>query len=200
MIRTSPINLSETERATLLDLARKAVEAAASNQPLPHIDLEALPGNLRVDAPCFVTLYQGRELRGCTGTLAARSPLAEEVVRTAAQTAVYDPRFFPVRPEEVHSLRIEISVLTPSQKLDFREAEELVSLLRPGIDGVTLHRGPYRATFLPQVWEKIPDPVQFLDMLSQKMGLSPKAWTQPGTEVETYQVVEFSDTHSDATP
>ena len=186
-------NHTDEERAVLLQLARQAITAAAAGRPLPKPDLSRLPASLTSPGACFVTLQRGRDLRGCTGTLLARAPLAEEVVQTAAQTALYDPRFAPVRPEEVGKLTIEISILTAPTPLDVKDPAQLPQMIRPGIDGVTLHRGRFRATFLPQVWEKIPDPIRFLDMLTQKMGLPSRAWTQKGMEAETYQVEEFAE-------
>jgi AmmeMemoRadiSam system protein A len=185
--------LSQHEREQLLKLARQSVEAAAAGLPPPPVALDDLPPGLREPAACFVTLYVGRDLRGCTGTLAARCPLAEEVVQTAMQTALYDPRFSPVTPHEIRSIDIEISVLTAPQRLDIQSPDDIPRLIRPGIDGVTLSKGIYRATFLPQVWDKVPHPVEFLNMLSQKMGLSSHAWRAPGMQVEVYQVEEFAE-------
>ena len=108
--------------------------------------------------------------------------------------AAHDPRFLPVGPGELPDIKIEISVLTEPQQLSFSDPIELRHLLRPGVDGVTLRRDMYRATFLPQVWEHIPDTTRFLDMLCQKMGLPPRSWTRPGMVVETYQVEKFSET------
>lgn len=185
---------SAAERKTLLGIARQGLQAAARGETLPQLDIQAMSPHLCEPAACFVTLLQpDGELRGCTGTLVAQSPLAEEVLRTAAQTAISDPRFQPVRPDEEPDLDIEISVLTPSRKLDVSDPQSLPDMIRPRIDGVTLRRGFYRATFLPQVWDKIPDPVEFLDRLCLKMGLSRKAWLLPGIEVEVYQVEEFSE-------
>jgi len=140
-----------------------------------------------------VTLQEHGELRGCIGSLVAQVPLAVEVVRMAGQAA-HDPRFPPVGPDELPDIEIEISVLTEPQRLSFSDPIELRRLLRPGIDGVTLRRDTHRATFLPQVWEHIPDTTKFLDMLCQKMGLPARSWTQPGMIVETYQVEKFSET------
>ncbi|MBN1427104.1 MAG: AmmeMemoRadiSam system protein A [Anaerolineae bacterium] len=188
-------SLSPDERRILLKLARESIEAAANGKPYPPPDLDQLPARLREDAACFVTLHIGDDLRGCTGTLTARSPLVEEVIHTAAQTALSDPRFMSVTPDEVSLIDIEISVLTAPQKLNVPSPNDLPNLIRPGIDGVTLAKGLHRATFLPQVWDKIPNPIDFLDMLSQKMGLPPKAWLTPGIQVEVYQVEEFSESH-----
>jgi len=187
--------LTREDRLALLDLARTTVAAAARHEPLPRIDLSDVPPALAAPGACFVTLtrHGTGELRGCTGVLVARTALAEEVVHTAAQTALHDPRFTPVRAEEVPEMDIEISVLTPSRPLDFDVPEDIPRLLRPGIDGVTLTIGRRRATFLPQVWDKVPDPVDFLNRLCLKMGLPAGTWRTPGTSVEVYQVVEFSD-------
>ncbi len=191
---SSPIgDLTSAERQILLRLARSSVEAAASRFSLPQVQQSELSQALKRPGACFVTLYERAELRGCTGVLAARQPLANEVVQTAAQTALYDPRFAPVTPSELPYLDIEISVLTPPHKLAVPTPDSLPTLIRPHIDGVTLYRGSYRATFLPQVWSKIPEPTEFLNRLSEKMGLSAKAWRQPGMEVEVYQVEEFSE-------
>ncbi len=185
--------LTSEERRILLTLARQAIDAAARHRPLPSVALDELPAALREPKACFVTLHKHGQLRGCTGVLSARAPLALEVVRTASQTAMADPRFWPVTPDEVAELEIEISVLTPPSRLDYSTSASLPGLLRPGIDGVTLIRGPHRATFLPQVWEKVPDATTFLDMLCEKMGLPRRSWLYAHLDVETYQVEEFSE-------
>lgn len=181
------------ERLCLLEVARRSIEAASRSAKLPELDLDGLSPALREPKACFVTLHKHGELRGCTGVLVPRAPLALEVSRTAAQTALYDPRFEPVRPEEVPDLDIEISILTPPQHLKVDTPSQLPRLIRPGIDGVTLIKGPYRATFLPQVWQRVPDSEMFLSMLCQKMGLPASTWRLVSLDVETYQVEEFSD-------
>ncbi len=195
MSHTQPYPLTDQEKSLSLELARRSIIAAANRQPPPAVDLQEMPEHLKIDGACFVTLRKRKTdaLRGCTGVLVARAPLAEEIVKTAAQSALFDPRFEPVRPDELDSIEIEISILTPPRKLSFSNPEDLPKLIRPGIDGVTLYRGMYRATFLPQVWERIPDPIVFLEMLSQKMGLDRNAWKKPGIEAEVYQVEEFSE-------
>jgi AmmeMemoRadiSam system protein A len=195
MTHTQPSPLSEQEKRLGLELARQSITAAANRQPSPQVDLEEMPDNLKAQGACFVTLRKRdtKALRGCTGVLVARIPLAEEIVKTAAQSALFDPRFEPVRPSELDGIEIEISILTPPQKLTIVDPAELPQMIRPGIDGVTLYRGMHKATFLPQVWERVPDPVTFLEMLSQKMGLDRNAWKKPGIEVEVYQVEEFSE-------
>ncbi len=183
------------EQQTLLRLSRQTLERITHGEPLPRVDLAALPPKLREERACFVTLHRRADgaLRGCTGTLVARRPLAEEVVYITEQTAFHDPRFPPVRADEVDGLRIEISVLTPPQPLDFDGPQDLVRKLRPGVDGVTLQLGYQRATFLPQVWESYPDPVVFLSLLAQKMGAPADAWRDPRVRVYTYQAIVFEE-------
>lgn len=193
MSRTLPYGFTTDERRILLSLARQAVEAAVCGLPAPVPDLRTLPAHLIEPAACFVTLHIGEDLRGCTGVLVARSPLALEVVDTAGQTALHDPRFWPVTPDELPLVEIEISVLTNPVPLDLKTPTDLPHLIRPGVDGVTLIRQPLRATFLPQVWDRVPDPVEFLNLLCQKMGLPRRAWSITRMTVETYQVEDFSE-------
>jgi AmmeMemoRadiSam system protein A len=192
-VNTQVDDYTAEERTTLLAVARRTLEAATSGDTSPELEYQSLPPRLLEMRACFVTLYIDTELRGCTGTLAARRPLAEEVAYTTVQTAFNDPRFPPVSAAEVPLIRIEISVLTPSRSLKFESPEQIPQLIRPHIDGVTLKFGMNRSTFLPQVWEKISDPVQFLGMLSRKMGLPEEAWRYPGIEVETYQSISIEE-------
>jgi AmmeMemoRadiSam system protein A len=188
----SPAELSKDERQLLLQHARRSVEAVANREPLPKPPANT-PMSLLEQKACFVTLYSDLELRGCTGVLVARQPLIEEVIYTSASTAASDPRFSPVKVNEVASLTIEISVLTAPQQVVVGDPLELPLRIRPRIDGVTLRLGRFRGTFLPQVWEKIPEPTDFLGRLCEKMGLSYKAWKSRDMEVEVYQVEEFAE-------
>jgi len=107
--------------------------------------------------------------------------------------ALEDPRFLPVTSKEVASLRIEISRLTAPEPLTYDNPAELPSKLRPGIDGVILRDGYLRATFLPQVWESLPDPIEFLNQLCWKMHAPADIWRQRMLQVWTYQVEEFHE-------
>jgi AmmeMemoRadiSam system protein A len=194
MSKDEMTNITPEDRSLLLRLARQSIEAVSKGKKTPRPELEELSPALTNPGACFVTIYKNGQLRGCTGTLVAKEPLAHSVSRVAAQTALSDPRFPIVVPDEVPLLDIEISILTPPQPLEFSNPADLPNLLRPGIDGVTLsYDNLYRATFLPQVWERITDPTTFLDMLSQKMGLGRKAWLMPGIQVEIYQVENFEE-------
>jgi uncharacterized protein len=181
------------EQDILLGISRRTLEYVAAGGARPQVDLEALPPGLREERACFVSFHIDGELRGCTGTLAARRPLADEVSVTTVQTAFNDPRFPPVTASETPQIQIDISVLTPCSTVSYNSPEDLLRLLRPGVDGVTLSLGSYRSTFLPQVWEHVPDPVEFLTMLSRKMGLPGDAWRHPRMKVEIYQSFNMAE-------
>lgn len=187
-------NLTIEERRILLELARHSLVAAVNHLPLPALDLNSLPEPLGREGASFVTLTISGELRGCLGALEPSLPLAEDVSEHAAAAALQDYRFPPVQPEELEGIEIEISRLTAPTLLEYQNSADLLRLLRPGIDGVVLREGLRRATFLPQVWEKIPDPAQFLDHLCDKMGVPFDLWRQKKLAVFTYQVEEFRET------
>jgi AmmeMemoRadiSam system protein A len=133
------------------------------------------------------------ELRGCIGALEPYQPLADDVHEHAIAAALQDPRFPPVSPDELDEIHIEVSRLGLAYSLEYFTAEDLTQKLRPHVDGVILRDGMRRATFLPQVWEKIPDPAKFLDNLCYKMGAAPDTWRRKHLEVLIYQVEEFHE-------
>jgi hypothetical protein len=175
----------------LLQIARTTLVSVTQDRGIPKIDKTKLSPFLLEERACFVTLTHipTHDLRGCTGTLVARNPLAFEVAIITEQTALSDPRFLPVQYEEIEGLHIEISVLTPMMPLVYRDAIDLLEKLRPEIDGVTLQQGRRRATFLPQVWERLTNKETFLDLLCEKMGLPANTWRKGKLEVFTYQSI-----------
>ena len=185
--------LTNEEKQTLLRLARSALEAGVRGAALQSLDLDGMPPRLRAHAASFVTLTTEGELRGCIGALEASQPLARDVCDHAVAAALDDPRFEPVRPEELAGIEIEVSRLTPPQDLEYRDPADLLEKLRPGVDGVILRDGGRRATFLPQVWEKLPDKPAFLDHLCDKMGAPADAWRTRHLQVQTYQVEDFHE-------
>jgi uncharacterized protein len=189
----SPDLLSHEERATLLKLARQALEDGVSGKALEPIDLEAQTHFLQQPGATFVTLKRKGELRGCIGALEAYQSLAEDVREHAVAAALHDYRFPPVSPDELPDISIEISRLTSPQRLNYEKCEDLATLLKPHADGVILRDGIRRATFLPQVWEKIEDPILFLNCLCQKMGLPPETWRRKKLDAWVYQVEEFHE-------
>ena len=186
--------LTLEEQKILLRLARESVERAVKGEELPPLDLSALPSSLCEEGASFVTLTSHGKLRGCIGSLEPYESLAEDVREHAAGAALKDPRFPPVVEDELNGLQIEVSRLTRPVPLDYRDANDLLSKLRPHVDGVILRADSHRrATFLPQVWEKIPNPAEFLDNLCYKMGVEPDLWRRKHFDVLTYQVEEFHE-------
>ena len=186
--------LTLEERRLLLGLARQAIEQAVRGNDFTPPNLDGLPPSLLEIGVCFVTLTMlDGELRGCIGGLEATQPLALDVWEHAIAAALEDYRFLPVRAEEISRLQIEISRLTEPQPLAYEDPRELPGLLHPMVDGVVLWEGSRRATFLPQVWDKLPDPAEFLSHLCQKMGASPDLWRRKKLRVEIYRVEEFHE-------
>ena len=183
--------LAPHERKVLLELAGKTVEEVVRHNRLPRIDPAELPESLKELRACFVTLTKEGELRGCIGSILPQEPLCRAVIERARSAAVDDPRFPPVAPAELDDLEIEVSVLSVPRRLEYDSPEELLGKLRPGVDGVVLVVGGRRATYLPQVWEKLPEPEVFLSRLSQKAGLPPSAWQSPEATIQVYQVEAF---------
>jgi AmmeMemoRadiSam system protein A len=185
--------LTPEERSMLLTQARLSIEAGVNEKPLKTLNLEDFPDKLRKPGVVFVTLTINGDLRGCVGALEAYQPLVNDVREHALAAALQDFRFPPVRPDELENIEIEISRLTTPQPLTYKNADDLLRKLRPGIDGVVLKDGMRRATFLPQVWEKLPSSEIFLDHLCQKMGAPANLWRQRKLDVLIYQVEEFHE-------
>ena len=186
--------LSPKEKKILLHTARQAIMLAVQGKkrpPNPQID--DLPPSLLKPGACFVTLTREGQLRGCVGSILARQPLIQDVTERAVAAALGDPRFQPLTAEELDQVQIEISILTHPTPLNYHNPADLITKLRVGIDGVILKDGSRRATFLPQVWEKLPDPDLFLSRLCLKMGLPGDTWRVKAVEVEVYQVVKFTE-------
>jgi AmmeMemoRadiSam system protein A len=152
-------------RATLSKALGRPGASAAEDSPW-----------LQEKGACFVTLTQHRELRGCVGTLQPHRPLLHDVKANAQAAAFHDTRFSPLTAAELDSTNIEISLLSAMQPLQFSGEHEALSQLQPGIDGVVFEFGRYRSTFLPQVWEQLPDVATFMAHLKHKAGLPPDFW------------------------
>jgi AmmeMemoRadiSam system protein A len=186
-------NLTQEEQQTLLHVAREAMEHAVRGEKLPPMPEGILTPNMREQEASFVTLTIHGQLRGCIGALEAYQPLADDVREHAVAAALDDPRFPPVREDELSGIQIEVSRLTRPVPLEYRDADDLLSRLKPYVDGVILRDGFRRATFLPQVWEKLPDPSEFLNNLCYKMGASENLWRHKHLDVLVYQVEEFHE-------
>jgi len=174
----------------MLEVARDAIERGVREGHVPRVDLDAYPPALREPRAVFVTLRRGGTLRGCTGTLEPQGPLVSEVARIAHRTAFDDPRFAPLGADELDDLDIHLSILGPSEPFAVKAEAELLAGLRPGVDGLLLVDGPHSATFLPAVWESLPDPADFVRELKRKAGLAPDHWS-PTLRFERYRVEEI---------
>jgi AmmeMemoRadiSam system protein A len=173
---------------TLLVLARNAI---AAHFGLPGAAIGDLP-ELHANAATFVTLTQRGQLRGCIGSLQAWRPLLQDVQDNARNAAFRDPRFAPLGEAELPLTRVEVSLLTPAEPMNFRDEGDALAQLRPQIDGVILSAGGHRATFLPQVWEQLPDPAEFMARLRQKAGLPADYWG-PDVRLERYGVRKWKE-------
>jgi len=184
--------LTKQERIILLDFARKAIENALSGKRDDEF-ISPIPERLMQLNATFVTLTKFGSLRGCVGALEPKLPLIEDVKEHAVAAAFHDYRFPPVQSSEFEDIEIEISRLSVPEKVDYKSPDELLDLLKPHVHGVVIYYRSHRATFLPQVWNKIPDPEQFMGYLCRKMGFSQNLWREHNLEVYTYQVEEFSE-------
>jgi len=169
--------LNEGERTLLLQLARASIAHGMTYGRPIAVSLHDYPERLRAQAASFVTLHRHGELRGCIGSLEAQYPLVDDVAHNAHAAAFRDPRFSPLAPAELDDLTIHIAILQPAEALAFHSEAELLAQLRPGIDGLILQDGANRATFLPAVWESLPEPRQFLNELKRKAGLRMDYWS-----------------------
>ena len=147
------------------------------DKPVP-VDLDGLPVDLIQPAATFTTLRLDEKLRGCCGTLEAAHPLAMDVARSAFQAAFRDQRFQPLARDEFGRIRLEVSVLSPLEVIAVTDEADLLNRLAPGTDGLVIVEGARRATFLPKVWESLPDPSQFLAALKTKCGLPEDYWSE----------------------
>ncbi len=187
------IPLSDHEKDFLLTLARQTILKAVNQHPLPTWQDADLTDALSQKGASFVTLTMDGDLRGCIGSLEAYQSLVEDVREHARQAALEDHRFPPVTNAEISRLHIEISRLTPSVPLGYQNPADLPGLLNPNVDGVILKDGFRRATFLPQVWQQLPNEEEFLSHLCTKMGAASDLWKRKVLEVSIYHVEEFEE-------
>jgi AmmeMemoRadiSam system protein A len=193
----TPTVLNAEQGQLLVKLARQTLLHHFA-RPIPQDEIDSL--NDRLADPCFaqpcgtfVTLKIDGQLRGCIGNLTSNESLVSGVRRNAINAAFHDPRFPALSASELDRVTIEISVLSNPRPLAYRDAADLLKKLRPNIDGVIIRKDLASATFLPQVWEQLPDPQDFLKHLCMKAGLAADAWQHSQLEVSTYQVQYFEE-------
>jgi AmmeMemoRadiSam system protein A len=188
--------LTESDKDTLLVLARKTLTQYLKDGKLPQVDEHLLNKSLRENGACFVTLLKkGSGLRGCIGIFQRTDPLYRNVMGRAIAAALYDSRFPAVTYDELKDIKLDISVLTEPEKLEFTSADDLLKKLRPSVDGVILKTRFGSSTFLPQVWEQLPDKEQFLYHLSTKHGAPGMIWKEEPDkiQVQIYQAIVFGE-------
>ena len=183
--------MNNAQKAELLALARASIQhGLETGQPLA-IDLQHYPAELIVKRASFVTLEHQGQLRGCIGMLEASRPLVQDIAENAFAAAFRDPRFPPLSAAEFADLDLHISILSPAEAIIFTSEQDLIEQLNPGIDGLILQEGYRRGTFLPSVWEQLPDAQQFLRHLKQKAGLPADYWSD-SLKVFRYSTEMFS--------
>ena len=188
--------LSDADQTALLQVACASIQHGLhQGQPLA-VNLNDYAESLHPWRATFVTLEIGGQLRGCIGTLIAYQPLVQDVAAHGYAAAFEDPRFPALRVDEFAHLELHISVLSPPELLRFASEEELLAQLRPGVDGLILRIDHHRATFLPAVWEKLPDPAMFLSQLKLKAGLPLNFWS-PELRAERYITESFGAAAAD---
>ena len=183
-------NLCEEEHILLRQVAFEAVEYGIRNGRHLPVETSRYPALLQNPGASFVTLKIAGLLRGCIGSLEAYQPLVNDVAHNAYAAAFSDPRFQPVSKDELENLEFHISVLTPTVTITFDSEEDLLKQIRPGIDGLVLEENQHRGTFLPAVWESLPDAKSFLQHLKQKAGLPQDYWSE-SIKVSRYTTESF---------
>lgn len=184
--------LESTDKSTLLKLARESIAYGLKHGTALPISSEAYSEALQENGASFVTLHYDKQLRGCIGSLSAYQPLVNDVVQNAYNAAFRDPRFSPLHHDELESIHIHIEVLNPTQLLSFDSEQELIAMLRPGIDGLVLKEGNQTGTFLPSVWSSLPEPADFLQQLKRKAGLPVNYWSD-SIVIERYTTEAFEE-------
>lgn len=191
----NPAPIDAAQGQLLVRLARQTI-AERLGRPVTAPDAAAAAAAdpaLQRPSGTFVTLKIDGQLRGCIGSLAASEPLAEGVRRNAVNAAFHDFRFAPLTAAEFDRITVEVSVLTPPEPLAYTDGEDLLRRIEPHVHGLIIRQGRAQATFLPQVWEQLPRPEEFLSHLCRKAGLAGDAWRSGRLEVETYRVVYFEE-------
>jgi hypothetical protein len=183
-------HLTQDEQDYLLHLARETLELYIREGETPRVEESELTDTLKQHRGCFVTLNKAGMLRGCIGSLTAQSPLYEGIIENTINAAVRDPRFPPVTAQELADIEIEISVLTPPQEISYDTTQELIEKIEG--KGVIIQSGYNQATFLPQVWEQLSTPEEFLSHLCMKAGLSSVHWKEEALIVFIYTAQVFS--------
>lgn len=192
---TQSNEISEEKGRQLIELARQTIARRLGVKPDDAAEIESRLSDefFQSKRGTFVTLTKSNQLRGCIGNLLPDKPLKEGIKDNAINAAFNDPRFPALSKDELDQIAIEVSLLTEPQPLAYTDADDLLTKLRPHVDGVILRKGMHSSTFLPQVWEQLPDKESFLSHLCLKAGLPGDEWKKGDLEILTYQVQYFEE-------
>jgi len=163
-------------------LAKLVIETYLTSRRLPKIKANEVAPELTKQGACFVTVYVGSQLRGCIGSWRAFEPLYQNIIRHAIDAVSLDFRFPAITKAELPKLKIEVSVLTPPKRWQPKNKEEMLAFLGKIKPGLVLEKAGQRALFLPQVWDDLPNPADFLSHLALKAGLKETVWQEPGVK------------------
>jgi AmmeMemoRadiSam system protein A len=185
--------LNDQEGRYLLEVARKTIQQELFKEKASTQRDELDSSKFAERRGTFVTLTINDNLRGCIGHIIPQESLLEGIKENAINAAFKDPRFNPLSKKEWDNVKIEISILTDPKPLEYSDGDDLLKKIRPDIDGVIIKKGYYQATFLPQVWEQLPDKKEFFTHLCLKAGMDGNEWKKGKLEVYTYQVQAFEE-------
>ena len=184
---------SPKEQNEMLNIAAASITFGLKNNRPINIDAEQYSSKLQAHRATFITLERDGRLRGCIGSLVAHQSLVEDIASNAYSAAFKDPRFDPMTSNEFEQLDIHVSILSPAETMLINSEQTLLDQIQPGIDGLILTEQNHRATFLPSVWETLPDKNQFLSELKKKAGLSSQYWSST-IKFEKYSTFSFGNT------
>lgn len=181
---------NKNQRQQLRDIAYESIKSGLSNKKPIAIDLNKFDTALQTKRATFITLLKNDELRGCIGVLEPIRALADDVAQNAYAAAFSDHRFPPLTDNELEQLEIQISILGTPEEIFFKSEEDLIRQLKPNIDGLIMESGNHRGTFLPSVWESLPQAQDFLNHLKIKSGLAKRYWDD-NIKIHRYRVEKF---------
>lgn len=190
MVLMPSIELSNEEQQVCLHVARESIRHGLEKGNALHINTSDYSAKLQQHAASFVTLHKHGELRGCIGALEAYQPLINDISEHAFAAAFQDPRFPRLEENEYNDIEVDISVIGLPETIIFESEEDLLKKIRPDIDGLILEFGYNRGTFLPSVWEQLPDKKEFLEHLKMKAGL-PMHWWDNKVKISRYETFSF---------
>jgi AmmeMemoRadiSam system protein A len=184
--------LADDEKTQLLTLARSSIVCHLISGKELIVNTDDFPPSFQQDAACCVTLTLKNKLRGSIGTSYAQRPLVLDIIHNAYSAAFDDPRYNPVKKEDIHDIKIDISVLTTPTPISFLNEEDLLDKLQGTTDGIILQEGVHKATFLPSAWKAFSNPSEFIAALKVQAGLNAGYWSD-NIVISRYQTINLSE-------